>query len=484
MGTFSIVVLAVTAFLVCVHSSSVTIPSEAAEPTYPTFVQSLNQQRTLHTRFLRAYESTGNDGEDRANLGTITGAIKSSASKVKENTKLKLWLASKKSGVDVLNALKLGDDVGAVLKSSKLEMLVKYADKFNKNKLPAKQISVIDTLIGKYGDDAVMKALASAKQADDTAVVTKLETELFTRWMADRKFPDNVFSTLKIGNQEDTVLRIGNIGLVDNYITFFNGKTGQKESLLKVLTKSFGDENKALSVLAAARENSPMTKRATELETKLLLEKTRDQMAVRGGLDALGKNLLKLDKYVTTLKTTYKNKDVSILGALLFKYSDATVAKALSNAKSVDEAKGMATKIQNEQFHMWLKDSKSIDDAYTLLNLKGYGDTLVTSRALDVLESYTAFFNREMGTKESFIKIISKHFGGDEEFAIKLLGLKGFETTSEQATKLQSKLFQQWKNEGATAENVITTIFKSAGATNDDKRRTAKEFKSFLENSA
>ncbi|OWZ01455.1 Avirulence (Avh) protein [Phytophthora megakarya] len=361
-----------------------------------------------------------------------------------------------------------------------------------------------------------MKALASAKQADDTAVVTKLETELFTRWMKDRQYPDNVCSTLKIRNEEDIVVRIGNIGLVDNYITFFNGNVDQKESLLKVLTKNFGDEKKALSVLAAARKNSLTTKRATELETKLLLEMTRNQVALTGGLDAFGDSLVKLDRYVALLKSTYKNDDVSILGALLVKYDDATVAKAFENAKSVDKAKGIASmienpigfdrtrgivgnienakivyrvksiarKLQNEQFQIWLKDGKSVDDVYTLLQLKGYGDTIVTSRALDVLESYTAFFNREMGTKESFIKIISKHFGGDEEFAIKLLGLKGFETTSEQATNLQSKLFQQWKNEGVTAENVVTKIFKSAGATNDDKRRTAKEFKNFLENSA
>ncbi|OWZ11854.1 Avirulence (Avh) protein [Phytophthora megakarya] len=451
----------------------------------PAFVQQFNQKDGAHTRLLKTYESTGNDDEDRANLGAITDAVKSTAAKVKVNTQLKLWLATRMSGIDVLNTLKLGDDVVEVLKSSKLEILSKYVDKFNKGKVPSKHISVVGILIEKYGDNAVTKAIASAKQADDTVVVTKLETELFTRWMNKRDFPENIFSNLKIRNEEDTVLRIGKIGLVNNYIAFFNGKVDKKDNLLKVLSKGFGNEQNTFSILAAARKNPLTMKKATELETTLLLQKVGDKMTMMGGLDNLGNNLGKLDDYVKSLRMTHGNNDVSMLKTLLAKYSDVTVAKALEKAKSVEEGQGIATKLQTEQFQTWLKDGKSIDDVYKLLKLDDYGETIMFSRALDTLESYTTFFNQGRPVKESFIKIISSHFGGEDKFALKLLGFKGLESSREKAIELQNKLFQQWKSEGLDSVSVLNKVFKvrkTEKTTDKAILRTAKEFKGFLRN--
>ncbi|OWZ12391.1 Avirulence (Avh) protein [Phytophthora megakarya] len=412
--------------------------------------------------------------------GVEDTSVKSTAAKVKVNTQLKLWLVSGKSGIDVLNALKLGDDVEQVLKNSKLELLSKYVDKFNKGKAPFQRISLLGTLAKKHGYDTVLKALASVKQADDTVVVTKLETDLFTRWMNKKLFPENIFSNLKIRDEEDMVLRIGKIGIVNNYITFFNGKADKKHNLLNVLKIGFHTQDNALSVLAMARKDPLTNKRATELETTVLLEDVGDQIAFLGGLDALGSNLAKLDDYVMRLKTKYGNNDVSILRTLLSKYNDATIAKALVNAKSVDK-EGFATNLQTEQFQIWLKDGKSVDDVFKLLKLDTYGESIMLSRGLDALESYTTFFNHEKSAQESFITRISNYFGGDDKFSIELLGFKRLPSSSEKATELQNKLFQQWKGKGITAENVIDEIFKVKAITNRGILRSAKEFANFLE---
>ncbi|OWZ11855.1 Avirulence (Avh) protein [Phytophthora megakarya] len=206
------------------------------------------------------------------------------------------------------------------------------------------------------------------------------------------------------------------------------------------------------------------------------------EVAKIGGLDKLANALPKLDDHVKSLKLTYGNNDISLIKTLLAKYSDFRVAKMLEKAKSGDE-KDIATKLQTEQFQMWLKDDKSIDDVYKLLKLDDYGEAIMLSRALDTLESYTTVFNEGKPIKESFIKIISSHFGGDDKFALKLLGFKGLEPSREKAIDLQTKLFQQWKDEGLDSVSVLNKVFKVRKiekTTDGGILLTAKEFKNFL----
>ncbi|OWZ19518.1 Avirulence (Avh) protein [Phytophthora megakarya] len=352
------------------------------------------------------------------------------------------------------------------------------------------QISVVGGLMSKYGDDTVLQALVRAKQIDGAKdAATKLETELFTVWMNNRQFTDSVFMTLKIHNDRSILRQMEKITVLENYIVFLNRKMDKTDNLLNALTRGFTTEEKVFSRVAMAKKDPFTMNRATELETMLLLQKVGNRIALDGGLDKLmrGKNLKIMNRYATTLSKSYVNNDVSLLGALVAKYGDEAIAKALAKAKTVEETKNVATKLQIQQLKKWLKDEKSVDEVFKLLQLDDYDEVLLTSRALDTLQDYITLFNREKQAHESFIKKVSEYFDGDNAFAIKLLGFMGFQSTREKAKELQNQLFQKWKDEGFNSITIINKVFKvptTEETTDKSILRTAKEFNNFLENSA
>ncbi|POM71265.1 Secreted RxLR effector peptide protein [Phytophthora palmivora] len=317
-----------------------------------------------------------------------------------------------------------------------------------------------------------MKALVNAKQVDDTKVVaTKLETELFEGWMKNTKSVDEVFSILKLREQGSQFFHSEKLNVLENYIAFVNGKKHEKESLADVLTKGFG-EKKLLSILGVAKGESLTAKKATELETMVLLARAEKQMKALqklyladDGLESVirGKYLDKLEKYINTLSMRYENKDVSLIRTLMTNYGDRAVAKALVDAKSVKGTQAIATKLQTQQFEAWAKDGKSVDDVFELLQLKRLQENEVNSRALETLEGYVNVVNvvnRKNSAHESFMGTLSKGFGGDSDFAIMLETAKVSSLTNEKATKLQTKLFQHWYDEGVDWKKLIYGRFK------------------------
>ncbi|OWZ17743.1 Avirulence (Avh) protein [Phytophthora megakarya] len=463
--------------------------------TLEEYIMLYNRQTSVQTSFIKTVSKYF--GGDAAFSIRLQG-FKSDAITKKEAKRLQIELF--RQGVtnvitsvkSKLNTLRLGKNIEAALESSSLAKMLKATDKLNKNNDASKQTWVIDTLITKYGDDAVTKALVNAKQTDHTnEVVTKLEKELFTRWRNKIQFPENVFSSLKILNEEDMVLRIGKIEVLSNYITFFNGKADQKETLYNVLSNGFANKNTALSTFAMAKKDPLTMKTATELETRVLLEKVSGKIVMAGGLEKVSMSdikLSKLNEYVTTLGAKSENADISLLGALLIKNSDETIAKALVQAKHVASTKTIATDMQTQQFKMWLKEGKSVDDVVKLLKLDKAGDKVIRSRGLDTLEGYITLFNQkhDKSLHESFIGKISALFGGENKFAVKLEAFKVDQLWRNYANELQNKLFQKWKSEGLDSTAVISKVFNvrtTEKTTNEAIRLTANQFNTFLEKS-
>ncbi|POM76316.1 Avirulence protein (Avh) [Phytophthora palmivora] len=458
------------ALLVCVESTSTM--------TAPAVLFSEAQSGHVQTRSLR----TENDDENRMNFNVITDAVKS--------TRFELWLIRKKSGVAVLNKLQLGNNIDDALKNTQLNTLWKYVEMFN-NKYPTTKISVIDSLRIHYTDDVVMKALVNAKQVDDTKVVaTKLETELFEGWMKNTESVDDVFTILKLHEQGSQLFRSEKLDILENYIAFINGKKHKKESLADVLTKGFG-EKQLLSILGVAKGEALTAKKATELETKVLLAKAEGQMKALqklyladDGLESVirSKYLDKLEKYINTLSTRYDNKDVSLIRTLMTKYGDRAVAKALVDAKSVKGTQAIATKLQTQQFEAWAKDGKSVDDVFELLQLKRLQENVVNSRALETLEGYINVFNRKNSAHESFMGTLSKGFGGDSDLAIMLETAKVSSITDKKATELQTKLFQHWFDEGVDWKKLIYDRFKvpPLDMATREQIRIAQDYRAFF----
>ncbi|OWZ18585.1 Avirulence (Avh) protein [Phytophthora megakarya] len=443
MGFFRFTVLvAFVIYIGCI----VTTTSTASKVIEPTYVQRyIENDHVVHKRSLRIDESTEKHDEDRANAISF-------ASKVKESTTLKLWLLSRKSGVDVLNTLKLGDNLANSLQSTKLDILWKYVDKFNKGKIPSKKISVVGTLMEKYGDDAVMKAIMKAKTVENTAnSASKLETDL-----------------------------------VMNYAAIFKAKKFPQKSMVDTLKKGFGGEENLLRILAKAKKEHVTSAKATDLETAVLNKMVADTIVVNmWEIKVLNSQYwAKLEHVVSNTGVKYNNNDVSLLGALVAKYGERTVAKGLVEAKEVANTKDIATILQSQQLHAWLKDGKSVDDIFSLLKLDQYEYVgVITSRGLDTLEGYITLFNRVNSAHESFIGKLSARFGGENKFALYVHAGVGDRLAGPKAKALQTKLFQKWQNDGLDSVNIVRKIFKVRRKSTPDETITsiAKDYKIFLE---
>lgn len=162
-----------------------------------------NQSGIPTKRLLRTSATADEDDGERDQLSELKKIVDLAKSKF-DASKVQIWLMKKKTGVDVLNKLELGGDAVAALKSSKMAILEKFFTKFNQMN-PNNQISLIGTLTAHYGDDAVAKALVSTRKygdglAKDTAA--KLSTQLLEGWLNSEKSVDDVFSLLKLYNDE------------------------------------------------------------------------------------------------------------------------------------------------------------------------------------------------------------------------------------------------------------------------------------------
>ncbi|KAG2786290.1 hypothetical protein Pcac1_g4574 [Phytophthora cactorum] len=293
--------------------------------------------------FLRTYDPADVDGEERAG---VVDAIKAGAANLAESAKLRIFLSKKKSGVDVLNSLKFGDNVADALVSSKVESLKKYIAMFNQ-KNPDEAISLIGTFTARYGDDAVAKALVSAERRGGSKVAElakQLRAEQLSFWLDSGKSVDDVFKLLKLSSDGFKALGSRKLIILDDYIKkFYNAKHVQ-ETMLQTLTKGFGGESSLVTILAIAQEY-PRTKRLAELFEGELLRQWRGENAkpIRVMelllLDAGVETVLKcrnwdvLERYIPMFNDRNPDSKVTLLDMLTSKYGDAELATAIVSAR-------------------------------------------------------------------------------------------------------------------------------------------------------
>ncbi|ETP53651.1 hypothetical protein F442_01468 [Phytophthora nicotianae P10297] len=172
----------------------------------------------------------------------IAGSLKARASKVAEVARLKFWLFQKKSAADAFTALKLDQHMDDVLLSPKLNTLSTYVDMFNK-KFPDSQVSLAGTLIAKYGDVAVAKALVRAKETSRSKdIASKLQTQQLEGWLNSHKSVEDVFTLLKIKDDGLLALTSRKLVTLDEYIQLFNRKNPQRQTnLFDALRGGFGE---------------------------------------------------------------------------------------------------------------------------------------------------------------------------------------------------------------------------------------------------
>nr|QMU24882.1 PaRXLR58 [Phytophthora agathidicida] len=230
----SIALLAATVLQACVSAA---ITSKLTVADYPAVIHSLadNEIGVPPTRMLRTYEATDVSDEERAGnvLDKVVGAAKSGI----DSTKIKYWLRKGKTEEEVMNMLKLGDDAAAALENPKLKVLTKSIASYNKKYPdPDRELSLVETLVVHYGDDAVAKAMVAAMK-DPNAENTLLKADMKS-WL---KY--SVYRSLKDSRLE----------FFTKYASHFNEKfPDNKVSLIGALTKRFGDID-VTTALASAK---------------------------------------------------------------------------------------------------------------------------------------------------------------------------------------------------------------------------------------
>ncbi|KAE9012232.1 hypothetical protein PR003_g8074 [Phytophthora rubi] len=467
MRLTSFLVLATAALLACVDIVSADKVTKTITRNTMADTDYANEL-SASKRMLRTYDE--ND-EERAGPGKIVDLVKSSTSKLADSAKMNKYLLFNKNGVQVLNKMKLGDDVGAALKSSKMNALAAYIDLFNK-KHPNNKISMIGTLTARYGDDAVADALVSAQRYLNTETLAKqLRKDQLAAWLEKDKSVYDVFKLLKLGDDSYYALSSRKLEVLEDYISLFNReKYFSEKTLLSTLTVGFGGETKLAKLLVGAKENPFSREKAMGLESALF----NKWLASKKQPETVFKDL-RLDV----------NLELSLIGTITAHYGDDIVAKALVSARTAPSTEWMATRLQSQQLEGWLKSGKSVDDVYALLKLKDDGVAAIVSRKLETLDAYIKLFNREKSADESLIKAMATGFGGEDKLATTLANARLFPLMHAKATQLQKAQFAQWLDEGYDSISVLTKIFKVeeanlAGASRSQKS-IAKKFKAFYE---
>ncbi|KAG3138705.1 hypothetical protein PI126_g16788 [Phytophthora idaei] len=372
-------------------------------------------------RSLRAYDIVVKNGEERAGFGNAINSISTGTSKLIDFAKLKVFLLLKKSGVDVLNKLRFGDDAAAALETPKLDALNKYIAMFNKEN-PDKKISLIGTLTARYGDDAMAKALVSAEKKVDSApqvaeLAKRLRAEQLSAWLDGGKSVDDVFNLLKLHTDQYNALISRKLEVLDDYIVKFNSEKNGHETLLETLTTGVGGEHNLKKLLKAAKRDPRAAPMAVELENFRQWQQQKMEPANVVKLLNLGGNvgnavksrtLRRFDEYIIEFNKVNLNRQETLIGVLTSKYGEAEVAKALVSA--VKDKDMFVMRLQKQQLEGWLHSEKSVYDVYMLLKFKDDATAVVT-RNVETLDNYIKLYNKAKLAEETLVGVFVKAFG-------------------------------------------------------------------------
>ncbi|GMF42679.1 unnamed protein product [Phytophthora fragariaefolia] len=471
MRVYIIALLGVIGLLACLARASKPAASKLKAGPFPTIMDSLmDDQDIIPTkRLLRASGAVTGNSEERVGFGTITGLVKSHVSKVVDTTRLKTWLLKNKTGAQVLDKLKLGDDIATALENTKLNSLRAYAKMFNKKNSNSK-ISVIGILTARYGDDEVAKALVSAqKKAATTDTAKLLRSEQLDFWLTSDKSVVDVFKLLKLSDDGYEALTSRKLEVLEKYIEFFNQKKSGHETLLGTFTTGFGGEEKLVPIIYYAMWDPRTQTKARELEAALL-RRWRDEnlqpdevlklLKLNGNMEHVlnSRRLGALVTYIPTYNNKNRDNQVSLLGVLMAHYSDDAVAKAIAAARRNLATEEIAKKLQSQQLEGWLKSGKSADDVFVLLKLKEDGPAAIGSPKLDTLDEYIKLLNTQKSGEETVIKALVTGFGGESNLMSILTTAKANTQVAVKAEKLETALLTQWKNEKFQPEHVFKLL--------------------------
>ncbi|KAG6615993.1 putative secreted RxLR effector protein [Phytophthora cinnamomi] len=176
------------------------------------------------------------------------------------------WFARKLQPDEILQGLKLGDNVQEALNDINLQTLINYISFVNK-KNPANEVSLIGTLTAHYGDAIVLKALIAAKGVHSTKdIATVLQLQQLEGWLTSGKSVDDVYALLKFPEDDLAVFVSPELGVLEDYIKLFNRQKSGDETVVKALAVGFGGDDQLAMALEDARRYPLLNAKVTQLQ--------------------------------------------------------------------------------------------------------------------------------------------------------------------------------------------------------------------------
>ncbi|OWZ24729.1 Avirulence (Avh) protein [Phytophthora megakarya] len=236
---------------------------------------------------------------------------------------------------------------------------------------------------------------------------------------------------------------------------------------IPILTARYGDEG-LLKMLETAQAN-PNTK---EVATKLLGQqaqhwavngKTPDEVFMLFKMNIAGDKVFEnaqWGNWVNYVKTYNSNNpkktQTSVISSLQNIYGESYLVSILAAAGQVRATKSTSKKMELELIQIWLKNDRTTDDVFKLLELDKAASKVLGSPQLAFWGRYAGYVNeKQPGKTTSLIATLTTHY--TEEGVVKMLeAAKKVPATKAVATRLQSDQLEYW----LSLNKSPTSVFK------------------------
>ncbi|EEY56831.1 secreted RxLR effector peptide protein, putative [Phytophthora infestans T30-4] len=295
---------------------------------------------TLTTRY-------GDDALAKALVSAQTHA-KSSAEMVTMAKKLRAeqlsaWLGGGKSVEDVYALLKLDEDGYLALTSRKLDVLDDYIVKINSEKNG--QETLLKTLTKEFGGEKKLRAILNIAGLSYFTHVKAFELKKLIEWKNRNSEPAAVMKLLNLDNDVGKALKSTELRRLDEYIIDFNLKNPNNQAtLLRTLTKKYGESGVAKAIVSAVKDDNMLAKRLQNQQFEDWLKKDMSVDQVFNVLDfksagigaVISRNVDTLDKYVT-LYNRKTSADETLVGAFVKAFGKKQLGNMLQRFPDTDK---------------------------------------------------------------------------------------------------------------------------------------------------
>ncbi|GMF13666.1 unnamed protein product [Phytophthora lilii] len=265
---------------------------------------------------------------------------------------------------------------------------------------------MLSTLVGRYGDEDVARMLTTVitvRGNKDTAKA--LQNAQFSKWASEEKTADDVFKLFKLNQVENDRFLLRNPML--RTWTSYVEKLGEDpyQFLFLKLKMRYRSDLGLARMLVSAKEQRGTSTIVSNLENVQFKNwisegKSADDVFELLKLDSVKDNIFNdpmLSTWTSYVQRLGKNSGEELFGVLRKEYNDEALASllVLVAAKENPETWYIAKDVEAVEIKRWIKEGKTTDDVFKLLNLDSVGDKLFQSPALSTLTSYLNQLDKE-----------------------------------------------------------------------------------------